>query len=94
MVAAGYTLLVKAPIEVYNALPVPMVVAMFSSDPKRSPLGSRITVSPLESCLLHHIGAFKHLRAIQLEPTSYNMSPEMIVPQGPSPHNGCAVRRH
>ena len=94
LVAAGYSLVVKAPIEVYNALPMPLGVVLSSSDPDRSPLPSHVVVQPLQSCLLHQVGAFHQLEAVQLEPMGYDKSPAMGVPQGPPPRNRCAPLHH
>lgn len=87
---AGYTLVVKAPIELYNALPMPLTVALSSTDPDRSSLPERMLVQPLQSLLLHQMGAFHHLDKVALEPSGYCLSSAMGLPHGPSPRNGCA----
>ncbi|DBA81627.1 TPA: hypothetical protein ACH3X1_007382 [Trebouxia sp. C0004] len=84
----GYTLVVKAPIELYNALPMPLTVALSSTDPNRSSLPERMLVQPLQSLLLHHMGAFDHLDKVALEPSGYCLSSAMGLPHGPSPRNG------
>jgi len=87
---AGYTLVVKAPIELYNALPMPLTVALSSTDPDRSSLPERMLVQPLQSLLLHQMGAFHHLDKVALEPSGYCLSSAMGLPHGPSSRNGCA----
>ena len=67
---------------------MPLRVALTSSDPDRSSLPTRVVVQPLESSLLHQMGAFYHLDKVALEPLSYGLSPEMGVPHGPSPRSG------
>ncbi|KAL0051145.1 hypothetical protein WJX82_002690 [Trebouxia sp. C0006] len=84
----GYTLVVKAPIELYNALPMPLTVALSSTDPDRSSLPERMLVQPLQSLLLHQMGAFHHLDKVALEPSGYCLSSAMGLPHGPSPRNG------
>ena len=86
---AEYNLLVRAPIEVYNALPMPLGVMLSSSNPDRSSLPSSVLVQPLQSCMLHQAGAFHELGTVQLEPMGYANSPAMGVPQGAPTHNGC-----
>ena len=90
VMVAGYTLVVKAPIELYNALPMPLTVALSSTDPDRSSLPERMLVQPLQSLLLHQMGAFHHLDKVALEPSGYCLSSAMGLPHGPSPRNGCA----
>ncbi|KAA6426828.1 MAG: Vacuolar sorting-associated [Trebouxia sp. A1-2] len=85
---AGYTLVVKAPIELYNALPMPLTVALSSTDPDRSSLPERMLVQPLQSLLLHQMGAFHHLDKVALEPSGYCLSSAMGLPHGPSPRSG------
>lgn len=85
---AEYSLLVRAPIEVYNALPMPMGVMLSSSNPDRSSLPSSVHVQPLQSCMLHQAGAFHELGTLQLAPTGYANSPAMGVPHGPPRHSG------
>lgn len=89
LVVAGYTLVVKAPIELYNALPMPLTVALSSTDPDRSSLPERMLVQPLQSLLLHQMGAFHHLDKVALEPSGYCLSSAMGLPHGPSPRSGC-----
>ena len=87
-VCAEYSLLVRAPIEVYNALPMPLGVMLSSSNPYRSSLPSSVLVQPLQSCMLHQAGAFHELGAVQLEPMGYANSPAMGVPRGPPTGHG------
>lgn len=70
---------------------MPLRVALTSSDPDRSSLPTRVVVQPLESSLLHQMGAFHHLDKVALEPLSYGLSPEMGVPHGPSTRSGYAL---
>lgn len=88
MTNAGYALIVKAPIEVYNSLPMHMDMTISSSDPDRSPIPSHVTVIPLQSCKLHQVGAFHHLEAVRLQPFGYAASASMGFPQGPPLRNG------
>ena len=84
---AGYRLVVKAPIELHNSLPVPLRVILSSSDPDRSPIPTHVVVMPLQTCMLHQSSAFHYLESVKLEPTGYKASPPMGVPQGPPLRN-------
>lgn len=74
----GYSMLVRAPIELYNALPIPVHIGLKSSHHKQ---GSwRVTVQPLQTCLLNQGGAFEDVQMFQLEPIGYAASPTMLIP--------------
>ena len=74
----GYSLTVRAPIELYNALPIPVNIGLKSSHHKQ---GSwRVTVQPLQTCVLNQAGAFQDVQSFQLEPTGYAASPNMHIP--------------
>lgn len=83
LLAAGYTLLVKAPIELYNALPLPVHIGLNTSRVRQS--SWRVTVQPLQTCLLTQGGAFEDVQTFQLEPIGYAASPTMQIPHAEVP---------
>lgn len=90
---AGFSLLVKAPFELYNALPIPLNMSlmttalpnMHSSEDKTRDKGWRVTIPPLQNFPLHFVGSFEQLQTIRMEPVGFTPTHMMPVPYMGSP---------